>query len=207
MVEKINKRPNGFDSYNRITDNYSRSSSSSGNCAKICYRPFKSFTRKNCRKYNEGFKRLLKGTEGFMSTIEFMLWFTIIIFVLFGGVDYYITEVQHNIVEETTNFYLSKMRFAGTLYDDDKQNIIGELSERGFKNISVSATNGYGCELSDDTIIVRDVEDLTASVLFLEVKAEPFTKPFMFGKLLGAKEEDDFYFKIDRRAISERPAY
>lgn len=142
-----------------------------------------------------------------MSTIEFMLWFTIIIFVLFGGVDYYITEVQHNIVEETTNFYLSKMRFAGTLYDDDKQNIIGELSERGFKNISVSATNGYGCELSDDTIIVRDVEDLTASVLFLEVKAEPFTKPFMFGKLLGAKEEDDFYFKIDRRAISERPAY
>lgn len=136
-----------------------------------------------------------------------MLYFTLIIFVLFGGVDYYITEVQFNIVEETTNFYLSKMKFAGTLHDTDRLSLISELTDKGFRNISVSATDGYGNELNSGTIIVRNVEDLRASVLFLEVKAEPHTKPFMFGKLLGAKEEDNFYFKVDRRSMSERPAY
>lgn len=135
------------------------------------------------------------------------MYFTIFIFIIFGGVDYYITEVQHTIVEEATNFYLSKMKFAGTLYDDDRINLVKELSDKGFKNINISAKDGYGNELNSDTIIVRDVENLTGSTLYLEVKAEPHTKPFIFGKLLGVKEREEFYFKVDRRSMSERPSY
>ena len=206
MVEKNSKRSNRFVSYNGIIDNYSRSSGSSRNRTRLCCKSFKGFTHKNCRKYNKGFKGLLKNTDGFMSTIEFLFWLIVIIFVLFGGIDYYITEVQYNIVEETTNFYLSKMRFAGTLYDDDKQNIVDELSEKGFENINVVATDGYGNELSDEIIITRNIDDLMASKLYLEVTAEPYARPFMFGRFLGIKEDDGFYFKVDRRAISERPA-
>lgn len=207
MSKKNNKRPNGLNCCFRGIGTNNRGSNSFRDCIKINYKSFKNFTRNLGREYNKGFKRLLNSTEGFISTVEFLLWLIVIMFVLFGGIDYYITEVQHNMVEETTNFYLSKMKFAGTLYDSDKWDLINELDEKGFKNINVSATDGYGNELSSDTIIVRDTEDLTASVLFLEVKAEPHTKPFMFGRLLGAKEEDDFYFKVDRRSISERPAY
>ncbi len=207
MLKKTNRGSVGYDYWNRIINGDIRGGGRIRNRIKHNYKSIKNFTRRICKKHNKSFKGLLGDTRGFMSTIEFIFLFTIIIFVLFGGVDYYLTEVQHNIVEETTNFYLSKMKFTGTLHDNDRQSIIAELSDKGFKNITVSATDGYGNELSSNTIIVRNVEDLTASVLFIEVKAEPFTKPFMFGRLLGSKEEDNFYFKVDRRSMSERPTY
>ena len=91
MVEKNSKRSNRFVSYNGIIDNYGRGSGSSRNCAKFRCQSAKGFAYKNCRKYNESFKGLLSNTDGFMSTIEFLFWLIVIIFVLFGGIDYYIT--------------------------------------------------------------------------------------------------------------------
>lgn len=133
-----------------------------------------------------------------------MFYFTIFVFIVFGTVDYYITEVQHNIVEEATNYYLNRMKFLGTLYESDKVTLINELSNKGFKNLEVIATDGYGNTLDDNTIIFRNSEEPTSSTLILYVKAEPYSRPFIFGKLLGAEEKEKFYFNVKRRSISER---
>ena len=177
------------------------------NYIKNCFKSIKGSPRRNCKKYHKGFKGFLKDTAGYMISLEFLLYLTIFIFIIFGGVDYYLTEVQHNIVEEATNFYLSKMKFAGTLYNQDRMDLVEELSGKGFKNITISAKDGYGNELNSDTIIVRNVENLPASTLYLEVKAEPHMQPFILGKILGAEENDQFYFKVDRRSISERSSH
>lgn len=128
-------------------------------------------------------------------------------FILFGGIDYYITEVQYSILEEASDFYISKMKFQGTLQNTDRIKIIDELEAKGFKNIIIKAKDGYDNELNNDYIIVRDTEDIVSSALHLEIIAEPKAMPFMFGRLLGVKEDKDFYFKVTRRAISEKPRY
>lgn len=128
-------------------------------------------------------------------------------FILFGGLDYYITEVQYNTVEETANFYLSKMKFAGTLYDEDRLGIIEELQEKGFKNIKITAKDSFGNNLTSENVIVRNTEKVTESTLYLEVLAEPATVPFIFGRLIGVKEEEKFYFRVNRRTLSEKPSF
>lgn len=168
---------------------------------------FKRNTYQCCQKHNISLKGLLKSECGALVSFEILLWLTVIVFIIFGGIDYYIAEKQLNDIDEIKSHYLSKMKISGTFSREFKDDIEDELEDKGLEIIDVYAKDGYNNYMDDDDVIFRNVDDVKSSVIKLYIKAKPRVEPFAFGKLLGAKENDEFYFYRKGRTISERPNY
>ena len=64
-----------------------------------------------------------------------------------------------------------------------------------------------GNEMDSSDIKVRNIEEVDESVMKLVVSAKPRYKPFLFGKLLGLEEHDEFFFKVGGEVLSERPMF
>lgn len=161
----------------------------------------------NDKKYHRHFKGLLIDNRGYMSSLEFVILFTLITFLLFGGVDYYLTEMQYSVIEEATNHYLNRMAFVGTLTNADRLSLLEELESKGFINITISPRNWHGEEIGEGDVVVRDIQSPETSLMTLEVSASPQTAPFALGRLLGVQEEGVFYFNVRGRRTSEVPNF
>lgn len=168
---------------------------------------FKKNTYKRSRKHKRSFSlRLLKDERG-NGSIEFLILLPIILFMIFGSVDYYITQMQYNHLENTKNYYTNVMKIQGTLTNTDLVDLNYVLHHTGFKNIHISARDYNNTEL-DEKIIYRNTEKPNTSRMSLLIKAEPSFEPFAFGKLLGTKDSeigDGFYFLVKGDTLSERP--
>lgn len=170
------------------------------------YKSVCSFAYKKCRKHenNKEFG-LLRDIRGAVTSIEILLYIPLIAFILFSGVDYYITSVQHNNLENRKNYYLDIMRLEGTYNASLDQLINTELDNMGFDDVIVTATTYNDFDLST-MYVYRNIDNPSESRMKLQISASPKFTPFIFGRLLGVKEEeDDFYFVVKGEALSERP--
>ena len=128
-------------------------------------------------------------------------------FIIFGGVDYYIVEKQLNDIEEIKTHYLSQMKISGVYSSRLQNDMEEELQKKGLMDIDIYATDGYNNNINGNDVIFRNVADVKASTINLYIKAKPKTEPFVFGKLLGVDGDEEFYFYVKGRTISERPNY
>ena len=160
-----------------------------------------------CRKPNFYLKRILKSECGALTSIELLIWTTITVFIIFGGIDYYVVEKQLNDIEEVKTHYLSQMKISGVYSRRLQNNMEEELQKKGLSDIDIYATDGYDSIINSDDTIFRNVDDVKASTINLYIKAKPKVKPFVFGKLLGVNENEEFYFNVKGRTVSERPNY
>ena len=164
-------------------------------------------SQQNNNKSENHIKRLLKDRKGYVNSIEFLLYFTLIVFIIFGGIDYYLAEMQYSRVEEIKNFYLAQIKFQGTVTETISNNIVAELEEIGFEDIQITAKDGLGNDLTTGHIALKNVNNPQQSIINLEILAKPKSKPFLIGRLLGVTEQEEFYFKVKGRDMSERVNY
>lgn len=171
------------------------------------YGSIRSFAYKKRRKHENNKKfRLLKDIKGAVISVEMLIYIPLISFILFSGVDYYITSVQHNNLENRKNYYLDIMRIEGTYNTSLEQLIKTELDNMGFEDIEIIATTYNDYDLS--TVYVhRNIDNPYESRMKLQITASPKFKPFVFGRLLGVEEEDKFSFLVKGEALSERPIF
>jgi len=156
-------------------------------------------TQASIRGYQKRNKRLLKDQFGGVTSIEFLIYFTLFVFIIFAGVDYYTTEVQYSFMEDTNEHYLSQMRFQGEITDTQIALIQDELENRGFKEVQVNAYNAY------NNVVYRDTGNPANSILRLEISAKPVNTPFIFGRLLGSAEDGEVVYTVKGRGLSEKP--
>lgn len=148
--------------------------------------------------------RLLKNNNGSAMSIEFLILLPIILFLIFGGTDYLVTQVQYDQIEHLKVFYLDRMKIDGTLTDDDRTKLFNKLTVQGYSNIMITATDANGDALDSTTVLVRNIDNPDNSKLVLNIIATPKFKPFMFGQLLGATPTSDFYFNVGGETLSEK---
>lgn len=164
---------------------------------------------KTCSQHSSGkYKRsfqiralnLLKDAKGSANSIEFIIFLPVILFVIFGSVDYYVAQMQYNHLENIKNYYTNVMKIEGTLDYEDMYELIDTLSNQGFQNVEIEIE-------PEDKVVYRNIERPEESRMFLSIKAEPKIKPFAFGKLLGIKDDEDaFYFHVIGGTLSEKPS-
>lgn len=132
----------------------------------------------------------------------------IILFVIFGSVDYYITQMQYNQLENIKNYYTNIMKVQGMLTDDDLYDLNNTLDNMGFKSISVDIV-GYNDVDISNTVIYRNIEKPHEARMSLVIKAQPKFEPFIFGRLIGVKdkENEEFYFVARGDVLSEKSYY
>lgn len=166
---------------------------------------FKEITRNFISINNTTFPiRLLKDDKAAAISVEFLILLPIILFMLFGGTDYYITQAQQDQVEHVKTYYLDRMKIEGTLIDEDKADIYNKLTSKGYSNIDITAKDIEGNELDSSTVLVRNIEEPDKGKLILNIQATPKFQPFMFGKILGSTVNPDFYFKVGGETLSEK---
>lgn len=150
---------------------------------------------------------LLKCEKGLVNSIEFLIYITIILFLLFGGMDYYITETQHDMLEHIKDYYLNRLKLEGRITDDLRRDMYDRLDSIGFKDITIGVFDYEGNRLDSSMTKVRNIEEVDKSVMKLVISVKPKYKPFLFGKLLGLEENDEFFFKVGGEVLSERPMF
>lgn len=164
------------------------------------------YTQKFSRKHqrNIGF-RFIKDVAGAVNSAEFLIYVTIIVFLLFGGVDYYVTQTQHDSLEHIKDYYTDRMRIEGNLTEEARTELYNLLSDRGYKNIHINVLNDAGNEIDSADIITRNADNPTYSVMELQIRVTPKFVPFMLGRMIGVKEDENFYFMVKGKVLSEKP--
>jgi hypothetical protein len=145
--------------------------------------------------------QLLKNKKGGTNSIEFIIYFTIIVFIMFAGVDYYVTQVRYNIVERIKDQALDRMRIEGWLSEPVKDQIITKLQGMGYRDIQITGT--VEGEVSQP--VLRNVQDPGNSVIRLVISCKPRETPFLFGRLLGARDQGEFVIRVGGEVLSEKP--
>lgn len=190
-----------------VTDNnisYSNNITRDIRCTKSTNSRTSQVSCKNNDRRNENW---LLNCRGSVSSIEFLIYFTLFIFILFSGIDYFVTQQQYNMLESVHSFYMNKMKIEGTLSSDSYYEMFNKLTNLGFKDIIIEGLDVNKVPLDDNTLLVRNLEDVSASEMELYIKATPKFVPFMFGKLIGITETDKFYFEVGGRTLSEKPMF
>lgn len=143
----------------------------------------------------------IKNQNGGVNSIEFIIYFTIIVFIMFSGVDYYVAQTRYSILEQLKERSLDRMRIEGWLSESDQDQIITKLEDMGYSNIEIEGS----LEGVLDEPITRNVVSSELSIVSLAITAKPKEKPFLFGGLVGAKEDGEFIIKVRGEVLSERP--
>lgn len=207
MDKKIMGRRKWRNAIRREHSNVTGNSNNSFSSIRAIKRTIKDISITKLGQYKEDIQGVLKSTSGLASTVGFLIWFSIITFLLFGGVDYFITEIQFNNIEEINNFYMSKAQMEGNLGYNDRQLMFEELTRQGLIDIEIDLKDAYGNILGTDDIIVRDIESPRDSQMTLSIMARPEIEPFIFGRLLGVEVDEKFFFHVEGRVLSERPDF
>lgn len=167
---------------------------------------YKKYTHKIGRKYKGSIRfRSLKDDKGAINSVEFLVYLTIILFLLFGGVDYYVTQVQLSGLEHIKDYYTDRMRIEGNLTEEARTELKTNLEKKDYKNIEINVLNNDGTAIDKTTVVTRNIDNPTTSILELQIKATPKFVPFMFGRFIGVKEDENFYFMVKGKVLSEKP--
>lgn len=201
MVKKNTKRSK-WEWCDRNVNNNSSCWDNSLFCLKLHNGNVKTSTRNIGGKHkgHNKFRALANNVSGNVGSIEFLILLPIILFVIFGSIDYYVTQMQYNHLEKIKNYYVDRMKIEGTL-SNDAYNELNTLLNDNFHDYEIVVSN------SGDNIAYRNIEEPSEAKMFLEIKASPKFKPFVFGRLLGIKEDDSFFFVLKGETLSEKPYF
>lgn len=145
---------------------------------------------------------LLGDIRGITTSAEIMFYVPILAFLLFSGVDYYLTSMQHNNLESRKNYYLDIMRIEGTYTQELHEKINSELTSMGFKSVTIRPS------ININENKYRNIDNPSQARMGIEIEAEPSFKPFLLGRLLGVVDSSNtFKFKVKGEALSEKPNY
>lgn len=171
-------------------------------------RGFKANTQGCSKKHKRRFSiwSIINCNKGSTGSIEFILLLPLILFIIFGSIDYYITQMQYNHLENIKNYYTNIMKVQGTLNDEDLSALRAELDKSGFKNTIIDIVDCNGVDIRG-RVIYRNIERPKEARMSLRIKTQPKTEPFIFGKLIGEKEEDSFFFFVKGDVLSEKSYY
>lgn len=178
-------------------------------------RRFKAIARNGSEKHKRSFsiRSLINCSKGSANSVEILLLMPIILFIIFGSVDYYITQMQYNHLENIKNYYTNVMKVQGTLTNEDLGELVTRLDESGFEVESDSINVlDYNNVSIGEKVVYRNTEKPNESKMSLIIKVKPKFEPFVFGRLLGIKdknseEEDRFFFLVKGDALSEKSCF
>lgn len=155
--------------------------------------------RGNREDYKHHRIRLLD--QGGYGAVEFLIFFTFLVFVIFAGVDYYVAQTRHQMSEHLMQFYLDRIKLEGRLSTADELELRNRLNAAGFTITSIQAPReSLGAER-----ILKNTEDAAASEVWLALEVIPPEQPFLFGKLIGGSSPGSpFTIRVGGRTLSER---
>lgn len=143
--------------------------------------------------------RLLADERG--NAIDFLIVSILTFFLLFAGVDYYTTLMQHQVAEHIMHYYLERIRVEGFLTTTDENEMRAKFSSVGLPIESIS------CPLQSQgaSRVLRNPQNPDASRIDVTVVCKPVQRPFLIGKLIGgATAPDTFRIKVGGSVLSER---
>lgn len=146
-------------------------------------------------------KSLLINEKGGVNSVEFLIYFALIVFMMFSGVDYYVAQARYSIVEQTKEQALDRMRIEGWLTIDAQNQIRERLENMGYRDIQFDGTV-QGVVSSP---VTRNVKNSEVSLVSLTITCKPREVPFIFGRLVGASDGGEFVIRVRGEALSERP--
>ena len=138
-------------------------------------------------------------SERGITTVEFLLYAGLVVFLIFGSIDYWITGQRINQVEHLKNYYLDRVRLEGYLTVADENELVGRLTAAGFEDITIDAPK----ESAGWPRVLRS-NDLSASEVWLRIRCRMVPRPFVFAQAIGGGVPGDFYVDVGGRALSER---
>lgn len=138
---------------------------------------------------------VFKNERGSVLSIEFLIVAMLLIFLVFGATDYWLLQVKMQQAEHIKNYYLDRIRVEGCLTSSDQAEMISRFQQAGFTVESIDAPT---------TRILRNIEDPTASEVWLRVDVKLNQKPFLLGSLLGEADHNGLIIKVAGRGLSER---
>lgn len=138
---------------------------------------------------------IFKNERGSVLSIEFLIVALLLIFLVFGATDYWLIQVKMQQAEHLKNYYLDRIRVEGCLTSSDQAEMIARFQQAGFTVAGIDAPTSR---------ILRNVEDPTASEVWLRVEVKSNQKPFLLGALLGMNGPDSLTVKTAGKGLSER---
>lgn len=139
--------------------------------------------------------------------IEFVLFFTIFMFIFVGVVDYYGSFVQYDHLKGIKNYYQDQIKLDGQLTASNYQKLEKDLETTGFELKEVTVMNANDSVIGYDSsqAVVRNTLDPSTSALKIKIVAKPMQTPFFAGRLLGKEYNEEFVMITGGRTVSELP--
>ena len=143
---------------------------------------------------------LFKDERG-SAAIQFIVYAGLISFMIFGSIDYWLTQQRISQVEFIKQYYMDRVRLEGCLTADDESSLVSHLTAAQFDNITI---NTSAKESLGESRVLRNTNDLDGSEVFLEITCEPVPQPFALVQLIGSDAPGAFTIDVKGRALSER---
>jgi hypothetical protein len=155
------------------------------------------YDRRPYHKHN--FDRLLKDQRG--GAIDFLIVSTLLLFMVFASIDYFVTFTQHQVAQHITNYYLERVRIEGRLTSTDETDMRNRFSAA---RLTVTEITGPR-EAAGNPVVTRNTDDPDASKITMTITLKPADRPFVVGRLVGGNAAgDNWRIKTGGTVLSER---
>lgn len=139
-------------------------------------------------------KQFIQDNRGQAISADFIIVGLILIVLMFGCIDYWVTEANLQQAEHIKNYYLDRSRITGGLSSEDRINMTSSLDKCGFTVSSISAP--------DEGSVKRDLDNLgIIPEVWLNVHIKFKNQPFLIGSFLGVN--NDKTIKLTGRSFTE----
>lgn len=144
-------------------------------------------------------------------TVEVIIYLTILLFVLFGSVDFTVTLLKYMQAEQVKEFYLDCMRIDGWLSSEMYSEMEARFADLNMEIVGIEGAveidiaNNTRAHIPLSEPVKRNTVDVTNSKISLILELEPEEKPFFAGRLLGISEGDNFTYIVGGETYSELP--
>ncbi len=142
------------------------------------------------------------------SIVDFLITCTLIVFMLFAGVDYFTQVAQYQIAQHIMRYYLERARVEGYLTSTDESQIISKFAQAQMTVTSsdILVTNPVLGNITGP--LERDADNANNddyAEIDLTIEYKPDQQPFVFGELIGvsAPSSSTYHPKVGGSVLSE----
>lgn len=153
------------------------------------------------RHYGFWFLRDQKGS------IDFLIVFTLVIFLVFICVDFFVLFANYQIAEHISFYYLERIRVEGCLTMADENAMTTKYDSAQMTVENIICTNGANNarQSTGGNIVLKDPTSADNSKLELKITIKPKFKPLLSASLIGAEPVgNDFRIKVGGAVLSEK---
>ena len=142
-----------------------------------------------------------------------LIYITLLLFFVFGSVDFTITLIHYMQAEQIKETYLDRMRIEGWLSAAAFEEMEERYSHIGMTIKGIEGTVHNAVEIPNNSLsggyidkpVTRNVENINESKVTINIELKPVTKPFFSGKLLGQSNDEEFVYRLGGVVYSELP--